>query len=113
MFFKDKLKLVKLPVSRILPNPAQPRKDFDQAALENLAQSIKENGLLQPVTVRRENGGYTLIAGTAGCGPASWRGLRRFPPSSQSAPPRTAPCWPCWKTSSGRTCRCSSRPTPW
>ena len=96
MFFKDKLKLVKLPVSRILPNPAQPRKDFDQAALESLAQSIKENGLLQPVTVRRENGGYTLI-----------------PPSSQSAPPRTAPCWPCWKTSSGRTCRCSSRPTPW
>lgn len=57
MFFKDKLKLVKLPVSRILPNPAQPRKDFDQAALESLAQSIKENGLLQPVTVRRENGG--------------------------------------------------------
>ena len=52
MFFKDKLKLVKLPVSRILPNPAQPRKDFDQAALESLAQSIKENGLLQPVTVR-------------------------------------------------------------
>ena len=47
MFFKDKLKLVKLPVSRILPNPAQPRKDFDQAALESLAQSIKENGLLQ------------------------------------------------------------------
>ena len=32
MFFKDKLKLVKLPVSRILPNPAQPRKDFDWRA---------------------------------------------------------------------------------
>ena len=44
MFFKDKLKLVKLPVSRILPNPAQPRKNFDQAALESLAQASRKTG---------------------------------------------------------------------
>ena len=79
MFFKDKLKLVKLPVSRILPNPAQPRKDFDQAALESLAQSIKENGLLQPVTVRRENGGYTLIAGERRLRACKLAGLREIP----------------------------------
>ena len=69
MFFKDKLKLVKLPVSRILPNPAQPRKDFDQAALESLAQSIKENGLLQPVKYRmlpaEEGFGVWLTTGDA------------------------------------------------
>ena len=46
MFFRDKLKLTKLPVSRILPNPSQPRKVFRQEELEALAQSIKENGLL-------------------------------------------------------------------
>ena len=79
MFFKDKLKLVKLPVSRILPNPAQPRKDFDQAALESLAQSIKENGLLQPVTVRRENGGYTLIAGERRLRACKLAGLKEIP----------------------------------
>lgn len=79
MFFKDKLKLVKLPVSRILPNPAQPRKDFDQDALESLAQSIKENGLLQPVTVRRENGGYTLIAGERRLRACKLAGLKEIP----------------------------------
>ena len=63
MFFRDKLKLTKLPVSRILPNPSQPRKVFRQEELEALAQSIKENGLLQPVTVRRENG---AVKGTVG-----------------------------------------------
>ena len=63
MFFKDKLRLIKLPVSRILPNPSQPRKVFREEELQALAQSIQENGLLQPVTVRRENGAYYLIAG--------------------------------------------------
>ena len=40
MFFRDKLKLTKLPVSRILPNPSQPRKTFDREELEALAQSL-------------------------------------------------------------------------
>ena len=87
MFFKDKLKLVKLPVSRILPNPAQPRKDFDQAALESLAQSIKENGLLQPVTVRRENGGYTLIAGERRLRACKLAGLKEIPAIVTECPP--------------------------
>ena len=55
MFFRDKLKLTKLSPDKILPNPSQPRKVFQEAELEGLAQSIAENGLLQPVTVRRED----------------------------------------------------------
>ena len=53
MFTKDKLKLIKLPINKILPNPSQPRKIFREDELQSLAQSIVENGLLQPVTVRR------------------------------------------------------------
>ena len=63
MFLKDKLKLTRLPTSKILPNPSQPRKIFQEDELRGLAQSIQENGLLQPVTVRRENGQYYLVAG--------------------------------------------------
>lgn len=63
MFTKDKLKLIKLPLSKILPNPSQPRKIFHEDELRSLAQSIQENGLLQPVTVRREGGQYYLVAG--------------------------------------------------
>ncbi|WP_369297510.1 ParB/RepB/Spo0J family partition protein [uncultured Neglectibacter sp.] len=63
MFSKDKLKLMRLPVSKIQPNPSQPRKEFGADELQSLAQSIRENGLLQPVTVRKESGVYYLVAG--------------------------------------------------
>lgn len=57
-------KVLSLPICQIHPNPAQPRRHFDQKELESLGNSIRENGLLQPVTVcRLENGEYQLIAG--------------------------------------------------
>lgn len=57
-------RIVALPVGEIEPNPAQPRRRFDQGELRALAESIKENGLLQPITVRAvEPGRYELIAG--------------------------------------------------
>ena len=87
MFFKDKLKLTRLPVSRVLPNPSQPRKVFDQGELESLAQSIKENGLLQPVTVRRENGAYFLIAGERRLRACKLAGLREIPALVADCPP--------------------------
>src|SRR2546423_8385475 len=58
--------LVELPIMDIRPNPFQPRKTVDPAALEELVSSIKQAGLLQPIVVRRANGGgtgYELIAG--------------------------------------------------
>ena len=61
-----------LRISDIEPNPGQPRRHFDPEALQTLAESIRENGLLQPVVVRRgENGLYQIIAGER-----RWRACR-------------------------------------
>jgi ParB-like partition proteins len=56
--------LVKIPVEVISPNPFQPRVNFDPVTMEELQKSILENGLIQPITVRRaENNRYELISG--------------------------------------------------
>lgn len=62
-YVKEKVvnKVVQIETDRIKPNPYQPRRDFDD--LEGLAQSIEENGILQPLTVRKENGEIELVAG--------------------------------------------------
>lgn len=61
---KEINKVVLLPISQIHKSPSQPRKHFDEAALRELAQSIKSSGLLQPVTVRKiSDNNYELIAG--------------------------------------------------
>ncbi len=52
-----------LNVNDIRSNPYQPRKTFDETALQELAQSIKENGVFTPILVRKSVGGYELIAG--------------------------------------------------
>lgn len=61
---KEINKVVLLPISEIHKNPNQPRKYFDPQAIRELAASIEENGLLQPITVRKISGNYyELIAG--------------------------------------------------
>lgn len=50
-------------VSKIKPNPYQPRKTFDQKSLEELSESIKENGLFQPILLRETLVGYEIISG--------------------------------------------------
>ena len=55
--------VVQIPVKDILPNPYQPRKTFDEDKLLELSQSISENGILQPLTVRKVKNSYQLIAG--------------------------------------------------
>ncbi len=52
-----------IPVSEIKKNPRQPRKHFDDKTLNELADSIKEKGVITPITVRAEKNGYILIAG--------------------------------------------------
>ncbi len=52
-----------LPVSRIAPNPHQPRKEFNQEKLKELAESLKGQGVLQPILVKRDGDGYILVAG--------------------------------------------------
>ncbi|MCH3990841.1 MAG: ParB/RepB/Spo0J family partition protein [Lactobacillus sp.] len=50
-------------LAEIRPNPYQPRKAFDESSLSELANSIKENGVFQPIIVRKSVGGYEIIAG--------------------------------------------------
>lgn len=52
-----------LPIDELIPNPDQPRSNFDQEALEALADSIRREGLLQPILVRPKDGKYQIIAG--------------------------------------------------
>ena len=56
-------KIYQLPVEAIRPSPFQARTSFNEQELAGLAQSIRENGLLQPISVRRVEGGYELVAG--------------------------------------------------
>lgn len=56
-------KILHVPINQIKPNPFQPREDFDTESIEELAQSIKEKGVIQPLLVRRKGDFYELIAG--------------------------------------------------
>ena len=72
--------LRKVPVDLIVPNPKQPRHDFDEASLEALAGSVRERGLLQPVLVRPVAGGtYQLVAGERRWRAAKIAGLDTIP----------------------------------
>jgi len=54
---------LEIPIEKITPNPHQPRRSFDDSSLSDLANSIKSNGLIQPIIVRKIASGYQLIAG--------------------------------------------------
>ena len=56
-------RVVFLPVRSIHPNPAQPRKIFKEESLDELADSIRQHGILQPLSVRRTGNNYELISG--------------------------------------------------
>ncbi len=72
--------LRELPVELIVPNPKQPRRAFDQEALEALAGSLGEQGVLQPVLVRPRPGGtYELVAGERRWRAARIAGLEKIP----------------------------------
>jgi ParB family chromosome partitioning protein len=78
--------LTELPVAEIHPNPRQPRRHFDAEAVSGLAESIRSQGLIQPVVVRpREAGGYELIAGER-----RWRAAREAGVSAVPAVVREA-----------------------
>lgn len=68
-----------LPINRIRPNPQQPRRDFDEAALMELADSIRAYGILQPLTVRRSGDGYELVAGERRLRAGRIAGLKEVP----------------------------------
>src|SRR6266478_807043 len=70
---------IELPIDSISPNPQQPRKDFDDRALHDLAASLKQSGVLQPVVVRRVGEGYQLVVGERRWRAAKLAGITRIP----------------------------------
>ena len=68
-----------IPINAVRPNPQQPRRSFDEAALRELADSIRAYGILQPLTVRDKGGFYELVAGERRLRAARIAGLREVP----------------------------------
>jgi len=75
-----------LPVDRIVPNPFQPRRYFDEAALAELADSIRSEGIIQPIVVRGYQDHYQLIAGERRWRAAQLAGLTAVPVRVQRMP---------------------------
>lgn len=77
---EDRNATVTLKISEIEPNRSQPRKDFDEKALTELAESIKEHGLIQPILVRPIiGGGYQIVAGERRYRACRMAGLTQVP----------------------------------
>lgn len=72
-------KLVDIPLSKILPDPNQPRKDFDEEALNALADSIKINGVLQPIVVSKHGENYQIVAGERRFRASKLAGKKKIP----------------------------------
>ena len=68
-----------IPIDAITANPQQPRKAFEDKALQQLAESLRQSGVLQPVVVRRMNSGYQLIVGERRWRAAKLAGLSQIP----------------------------------
>ncbi len=71
--------IIYVQTGQIKPNPFQPREDFDTQSIEDLAQSIKEKGVIQPLLVRRKGDSYELIAGERRLRAANLLSLKEIP----------------------------------
>lgn len=73
-------RIYQIPIEKIAPNPRQPRRHFEEQPLRELAQSIRQHGVLQPLSVQRTaGGGYVLIAGERRLRAAGLAGLTHVP----------------------------------
>jgi len=72
-------KILSIPISQIAPNPHQPRQQFPPEALRELSDSIRQHGILQPLTVRKGQHSYILVAGERRLRAAGLAGLSRVP----------------------------------
>jgi ParB family transcriptional regulator, chromosome partitioning protein len=75
----EKTAINEVDIDLVEPNPEQPRTRFTDTALDELAQSISANGIVQPVVVRRKGAGYQIVAGERRWRAAQRAGLRRIP----------------------------------
>jgi len=74
-----KEEIVEIPIESIKPNPYQPRRNFDEEKLKELANTIKEKGILEPLLVRKSPTGYELISGERRLRAAKIAGLKKVP----------------------------------
>lgn len=79
LLFEDRSKIKQLLVTQIHPNPDQPRQHFDAQALEQLAKSLKQYGVIQPLVVVVDKDGYSIIAGERRWRAAQIAGLKEVP----------------------------------
>jgi ParB family chromosome partitioning protein len=82
--------LLQLPVEAVERNPGQPRKRFDDVKLEELAASIREHGVVEPILVRREGSRYRILAGERRWRAAQRAGLKEVPALVREATDRQA-----------------------
>lgn len=75
----DKEEVVDISLDKIVPNPFQPRKYFDPDQLNDLAESIRVNGVLQPIIVKKVMDGYMLVAGERRCKASKIAGFTTVP----------------------------------
>ncbi len=75
----DESKVIKMSIDRIKPNPNQPRKHIKEETLKELAESIKQKGIIQPIIVREKEGYYEIIAGERRWRAAQIAGLQEIP----------------------------------
>ena len=73
------MELKMIPVHQIQPNPFQPRESFEKESLQELADSIKDASIIQPIVVRRQGEGYQIIAGERRWRAAQMAGLKEIP----------------------------------
>ncbi len=82
--------LTELPVKQIRPNPFQPRQHFDPERLRELSDSIRQQGVIQPILVRRSTEGFELLAGERRLRAAQMAGYNTIPALVKSADDREA-----------------------
>ncbi|RKD31381.1 ParB/RepB/Spo0J family partition protein [Thermohalobacter berrensis] len=76
---KDKEVVTNIDISLIEPNKEQPRREFNKSSIDELAASIKAHGVLQPIIVRKTDGGYQIVAGERRWRAAQKAGLKEIP----------------------------------
>jgi len=81
-------RIYQIPIDRISPNPRQPRRHFEEQSLHELADSIRQHGIIQPLSVQKGANGYVLVAGERRLRAAGLAGLNKVPCILVKASPR-------------------------
>lgn len=81
-------RIYQIPIDQIVPNPGQPRRHFEEQSMRELAESVRQHGVIQPLSVQKNGSGYVLVAGERRLRAAGMAGLARVPCILVKASPR-------------------------